>query len=117
MSPISQLGEMPAAASQWAPPSAAITRSAPSRWRTSAGSGSPEATITAFTTLPFLQAAPASCAAAASRPLENDDGAPSTIGDAPRNVDTDSLRWHDPDQVRGSAVARTLSALALPCRS
>ena len=28
----------------------------------------------------------------------------------------DSLRRHDPDQVRGSAVARTLSALALPCR-
>src|SRR3954469_8954553 len=28
----------------------------------------------------------------------------------------DSLRRHDPDQVRGSAVSRTLSAEALPCR-
>src|SRR4029450_10222975 len=27
----------------------------------------------------------------------------------------DSLRRHDPDQVRGSAVSRTLSAEALPC--
>src|SRR6476620_8301129 len=31
-------------------------------------------------------------------------------------VPPDSLRRHDPDQVRGSAVARTLSAEALPCR-
>src|SRR3954451_24445983 len=28
----------------------------------------------------------------------------------------DSLRRHDPDQVRGSAESRTLSAEALPCR-
>src|SRR4051812_18654584 len=28
----------------------------------------------------------------------------------------DSLRRHDPDQVRGSAEFRTLSAVALPCR-
>src|SRR6478735_724657 len=31
-------------------------------------------------------------------------------------IPPDSLRRHDPDQVRGSAVARTLSAEALPCR-
>src|SRR5690349_20361376 len=31
-------------------------------------------------------------------------------------IPPDSLRRHDPDQVRGSAVSRTLSAEALPCR-
>src|SRR3954470_6204048 len=43
---------------------------------------------------------------------ETDDGRTACSAMLP----PDSLRRHDPDQVRGSAVDRTLSAGALPCR-
>src|SRR3954471_9608189 len=43
---------------------------------------------------------------------DDDDGRTACSAMSP----PDSLRRHDPDQVRGSAESRTLSAEALPCR-
>jgi hypothetical protein len=49
------------------------------------------------------------------RTSDHDEGG-SSHRDAPPRASTDFLRWHYPDQVRGSAAGRTLSAVALPCR-
>ncbi len=105
-SPMSRSGWRPSRSSDAAPPSAAMTRSAPSSHAASAGSRSPDATTATFIVPPFVP--------------ETTNGTPFLFSDgrgARRGSSCfDFLRRHDPDQVRGSANA-SASALSALSRS
>ena len=106
-SPITRSGRRPTEASHAVPPSTATTRSASSSQRASAASASPLATRTRASFCRPPSRFPA-CRRHDRRRTRR-----RAVGNDPHRL----LRWHDPDQVRGSAARRTLSAPWRPCRS